>query len=332
MPALAGSDAGTASQLTPGFGGQRRVTLGGTGSKKVSMLRNRAVALAGVIMLAACGGNSISPSGAAPSPPPIASATLFALDLNPTSVTGGGRLQGTATLTGPAPSGGAVISLSSSSAVVTVPASVIVAPAATSTTFAVTIGTVFASTSATITGAFGGVTKIAALTVTDARSCSPWPAELSEMLAKLPVPDGLCLIRMPGSGPSYYDAGSRASVYVSPSPVHGELGAISHENGHAHQHRVALDAGTSGELLGWLATAEGSSFVDIVGWRRDGVAWTAPCECNQNCGPTVGPPNPLEDAAQYIAFWYNPGGVFNPIDLRRNCPRHYQWLERWIPQ
>ena len=92
--------------------------------------------------------------------------TLSSVTLNPINVVGGNTSQGTAFLTGAAPAGGAVVTLSSSSSVATVPGSVTVPAGASSATFTVSTASVTASTSATITGAFGGVTRSATLTVT----------------------------------------------------------------------------------------------------------------------------------------------------------------------
>ena len=98
--------------------------------------------------------------------PPSGSPTLSTLSLNPTSVAGGNSSQGTVTLTAAAPSGGAVVTLSSSNAAVAaVPASVTVAGGATGASFTVTTGSVTASTSVTISAAYGGVTRAATLTV-----------------------------------------------------------------------------------------------------------------------------------------------------------------------
>jgi hypothetical protein len=92
--------------------------------------------------------------------------TLSALSLSPTSVVGGNTSQGTVTLTGAAPSGGAVVSLSSSNtAVATVPSSVIVAAGSTSRTFTVTTSAVTTSTPVTISGS-SGASRTATLTVT----------------------------------------------------------------------------------------------------------------------------------------------------------------------
>src|SRR3989442_6288037 len=101
---------------------------------------------------------------AAPPPPPAAS--LSTLSVTPTSVVGGNSSQGTVTLTSGAPTGGAVVGLSSANtSVATVPASVTVAAGTTSATFTITTTTVTASTALSISGTFGGVTRTAVLTV-----------------------------------------------------------------------------------------------------------------------------------------------------------------------
>ena len=74
---------------------------------------------------------------------------------------------GTITLTGAAPSGGVVVTLTSSNTnAATVPTSVTVPANATTASFTVTTKTVTAATSVTITGSYSGVSKTAALTVT----------------------------------------------------------------------------------------------------------------------------------------------------------------------
>jgi hypothetical protein len=108
-----------------------------------------------------CGGYGNSP-GPGPGSPTLSSVTL-----NPTSVTGGSSSMGMVTLSGPAPSGGLAVNLSSNSPA-TVPASVTVAYGASSATFTVTTSAVTASTPATISASYAGVTKTASLTVTPA--------------------------------------------------------------------------------------------------------------------------------------------------------------------
>ena len=91
--------------------------------------------------------------------------TLSSLSLNPTSVRGGQTSQGTITLTGPAPAGGVVVTLSSNRSSATVPASVTVAANQESATFTVNTTPVVITTTVTITARYGSTTKTATLTV-----------------------------------------------------------------------------------------------------------------------------------------------------------------------
>jgi hypothetical protein len=90
--------------------------------------------------------------------------SLSSLSLSPADVTGGSSSTGTVTLSGAAPTGGAVISLSSSDPSVGVPATVTISRGTTSTTFTVATSPVAAKTTAVITAAFGGVTQTATIT------------------------------------------------------------------------------------------------------------------------------------------------------------------------
>ena len=90
---------------------------------------------------------------------------VSALSLNPTSITGGGTSQGTVTLSGPAPSGGAVVNLSSNNAAATVPASVTVAAGSSSATFQVSSTSVSVSTSVTISASYNSSSRSASLTL-----------------------------------------------------------------------------------------------------------------------------------------------------------------------
>jgi hypothetical protein len=94
-------------------------------------------------------------------------AELSSLSVSPTTVRGGNSSTGTVTLSGPAPSGGAVVSLSSSNrSVAAVPASVTVASGNSSATFTITTRRVYWSTSVTISSTYAGVRKTASVTVT----------------------------------------------------------------------------------------------------------------------------------------------------------------------
>lgn len=94
-----------------------------------------------------------------------AAASLASLSVSPASVIGPAASTGTATLSTAAPSGGAVVALTSNNAAATVPPTVTVAAGATSATFPIATSAVTASTSVTLTGTYGGITRSAALTI-----------------------------------------------------------------------------------------------------------------------------------------------------------------------
>jgi hypothetical protein len=109
--------------------------------------------------------------GVSPSAP--ASPTLSSVTVSPTTVVGGISSTGTVTLSAAAPSGGAVVTLSSSNtAVAAVPSSVTVAAGSTSRTFTVTTLTVASSAPVTISGSFGA-NRAATLTVTPPATATP---------------------------------------------------------------------------------------------------------------------------------------------------------------
>lgn len=148
------------------------------------------------------------------------------------------------------------------------------------------------------------------------------------MLQALETPPGLSFLRDPGSGPSYYEATTRTVVYVSPAPSSGELGAIAHEICHAAQHQqVLVHHGThSGGLLWpWVETPAGEDFLTTTGWSWDGSSWEEDPELAENWG---GYPNPLEDAAQVCAAWFDPGDFFGN-HLQVAAPRRFGWVRRW---
>jgi len=90
---------------------------------------------------------------------------LSGVSTTPSSVTGGSTTTGTVFLTGAAPSPGVDIALSSSSAAVTVPASVHINTGASSANFGISTSAVAATTGATITANGSGVTQSTTVTV-----------------------------------------------------------------------------------------------------------------------------------------------------------------------
>ena len=98
------------------------------------------------------------------SEPPAA--TLQSLAISPSGLIGGSSAQGTVTLSGAAPAGGAVVALSSSNAgVASVPGAVTVNAGAQAATFAVATSAVSSATPVTISAVYNGVTRVAGITV-----------------------------------------------------------------------------------------------------------------------------------------------------------------------
>jgi len=103
---------------------------------------------------------------ATPTPTPGSGATLSSLTLNPTSLRGGDSSTGTVTLSAAAPSGGAVVTLTSSNtSLATVPSSVTVSAGSTHAAFTVTTKSVNTTSSVTISGSEGGASQSATLTL-----------------------------------------------------------------------------------------------------------------------------------------------------------------------
>lgn len=149
--------------------------------------------------------------------------SLGSLAVNPTSVVGGQSSTGLVTLSGPAPSGGMAVTLSSTQpAVASVPPSVTVAAGATSLSFAISTAAVAASTPVAITASAGGTIKTATLTVTP----SPLPTVSSLTLSPSTVTGGSSAtgtVTLSGPAPSGGSvvslASSKPSLAAVPSSV-----------------------------------------------------------------------------------------------------------------
>jgi thermitase len=96
---------------------------------------------------------------------PSPSVTLQSLTISPTSVWGGSTATGTVTLSGPAPAGGVVVQLRSSSSRASVPSSITIPAGATSARFTIQTRSAFSITTVTITATYNGVSRSAQLTV-----------------------------------------------------------------------------------------------------------------------------------------------------------------------
>jgi len=158
--ALSSSDSATA-QVPPSV-----VVPAGATSTTFTVTTSAVAASTSVTISASFGGVSQTASLTV-TPPPLP--ILASLTLNPSSVIGGplvGSSTGTVTLSGPAPSGGAQVRLSSSNnGVASVPSSVTVPAGSTKASFTVNTSIVLFSTNVTITASYSGATKQANLAV-----------------------------------------------------------------------------------------------------------------------------------------------------------------------
>src|SRR5437773_6011599 len=96
--------------------------------------------------------------------PPVGAPALTSIDANPNQVVGGNGSTGTGALTSAAPIGGALVSLSSGSSAVSVPASVAISQGAASAPFGITTSVVTSTTSTTLSATYGGITKTTTFT------------------------------------------------------------------------------------------------------------------------------------------------------------------------
>jgi len=178
--------------------------------------------LAVSLVVYSCGGGYGGPPGSG-------STTLYSIGLNPTSVNGGASSTGTVTLSGAAPSGGAVVSLSSSASAAAVPASVTVAAGATSATFTVTTSAVTAATPVTITASYGGTTKTTLLTVNPATAVALSSVALNPATVNggSPSTGTVTLSGAAPSGGAVVSLSSSASAAAVPASVTVAAGATS---------------------------------------------------------------------------------------------------------
>jgi hypothetical protein len=85
--------------------------------------------------------------------------------VNPPSIAGAGTVTGTLTLSGPAPTGGASIKVTSNSSYATVPSPVVISSGSSTANFTIKIMKPPTTVTATLTATFGGVSKAAMLKI-----------------------------------------------------------------------------------------------------------------------------------------------------------------------
>ena len=162
-----GTQVTLASSNTAAAGVPASVTVAAGASSATFTVSTSAVASSTTVTISATygGATKSAPLNVTPAPPPPPA--LTSLSLNPASVVGGVQSStATVTLSGPAPSGGVLVTLSSSNtAAATVPFYVIVPTGATSAHFTVNTSMVLISTSSTISASCNGTTRTARLSV-----------------------------------------------------------------------------------------------------------------------------------------------------------------------
>lgn len=177
--------------------------------------------------------------------------------------------------------------------------------------------------------------------------CRDWPVELGPMMAKLPLPDQLCLEPYElqpgapqncvplagcywmrarysiGNPPIFYDY-PRNAVWMNPT-VRGtpsEAHLVAHETCHAYQHRVVTDSGSDFDFAHWDFLPVGLEFE--IAWRKfkafypDGFRNWYGGERNQM----------FENGAEVCAAWYVPFQTANTA----MWPPLAEWAQKWLPK
>jgi pimeloyl-ACP methyl ester carboxylesterase len=155
-----------------------------------------------------------------PAGTPLAPASLT---LTPLSVIGGSAAAGVILLTGPAPSGGATLTVSADSSVVQTPLTVAVPPGATSVTIAIATTPVSAISTSTITAAMNGVSQSSLLTImpsTKPNPGNPVPFLAAPLAPVSHLPNGAAIpVTVDGSG---FVSGAQILWNGSPLPTNFE--------------------------------------------------------------------------------------------------------------
>jgi len=181
-------------------------------------------------------------------PASTSQASLNSLGLNPLTVIGGQTATGTIALTSPAPSGGALVTLSSANPAATVPSSVTVPANSSSTNFTINTTSVSATTAGNITATYAGVSKSTALVVNAAA-----PATLSSVTLN----------------PSMVVVGSSSTGTVnltSPAPTGGAVVTLASSNSTRASvpPSVTIPAGASSALFNVATTVNRKTSVSIA--------------------------------------------------------------------
>lgn len=192
---------------------------------------------------------TVTVTPAAPTPAPL---TLSSLTLASSSVVGGNSVQGIVTLSAAAPSA-TVVNLASNNAAATVPASVTVAAGASSASFIVNTTAVSATTSATISGTFGGVTRSATLTI-NTNAAPPPPSTDTVRITRAEYESSKRVLRVEATSTS-----GSATLQVFVSSTGALVGTLSNNGGGQYRGEFSVSINpqniTVRSSLGGIATA-----------------------------------------------------------------------------
>jgi len=163
-------------------------------------------------------------------------ATLSAFTLTPATLVGGNASRGTVTLSAPAPSGGAAVSLTSgNSAVAAVPAAVTVSAGATTSSFSVNTASVTVTTPVQLNASYSGAIVSAILTVQPLATPPPPQPALSSLSLQPSSVRGVATSQgtvtlsgvAPAGGVQIKLASSNTNVATLPASVTVQAGARS---------------------------------------------------------------------------------------------------------
>jgi hypothetical protein len=194
---------------------------------------------------------TVTPS--APAPAPL---TLSALTLASSSVVGGNSVQGTVTLSAAAPSA-TVVTLASSNAAASVAGSVTVAAGASSASFIVNTTAVSATTSATISGSFGGVTRSATLTINPVNAPPPPPSTDTVRITRAEFESAKRVLRVEATSTS-----SNATLQVFVTATGQLLGTLANNGG--GQYRAELSVSTNPQNITVRSSLGGVASSSVV--------------------------------------------------------------------
>jgi hypothetical protein len=232
---------------------------------------------------------TLDPISSAPPPP-----ALSTFVLNPSNLQGGASSAGTAILNGPAPSGGTVVSLSSSNtAVASVPASVTVPAGADRASFTVATTAVTTTQSPVITVSAGGVTQTMTMTV------NPPPPPPTRTLTALTL------------SPATVTGGSSSTGTVTLSgaaPAGGAVVNLSSADPTVATvpASVTVPAGASSSTFAVATSSVSASQSVFISGTAGGVTQSAQLTVNPSTPP---PPPPPPPAPAVSALGLNPSTV-----------------------